>query len=711
MKFVALVSGGKDSCYNILHCLKNGHELIALGNLHPLDIDEQELNSYMFQTVGHDIVSLYEKTTDVPLYKHYIRPHSSKYQKLNYVSTKDDEIENLFELLSKIKTQHPDLEAVSVGAILSSYQRTRVENVSNRLGLTVLSYLWQRDQSDLMSEMCEVSKQSENEKSSKMDARLIKVAAIGLNDTHINMSLPVIYPIMMKLNKMYEVHICGEGGEFETMVLDAPFFKKGHLKIISSELDTSDKNNGVYSTKLNTEFVEREISKEEFEENILLVKQPLLLNEKWQSLITALENETCNTKVVRKRNEQVDPKSLEFHYNLSVNKVNNLMYISNILPTTQDTSIEVQIKSLFQHLDKILIENNIKPSQILSSTLYLSNIRDFANVNKVYNDFFDIEKNGPLPPSRACVETREFLPTGNLLQLSVIVDTEAELKEFSSRDNETMMINESKDGLHVQGISYWAPCNIGPYSQAIWKNNDRNMVSYISGQIALIPQSMTIVGSDEKILQSILSLKHFNTIKETIVAEKSLQMKCFISDIDMVPIVSRTWDLYCSKMSYESELWSDKEDDNLECLIIIKVSNLPRDALCEWGGVAYKVETLTDDLDCDSDSEDMSELAQKFRSTVTFDNSELLLKTINIKHNESVRAYSTIFIDSLHNLSAMIRELTEKGSQIELYYELSTINFEFLDIVKNSGNIAFNPVESIFDYNGNMHRFAVHATS
>ena len=35
MKFAALISGGKDSTFNILECLNQGHELIALINLCP----------------------------------------------------------------------------------------------------------------------------------------------------------------------------------------------------------------------------------------------------------------------------------------------------------------------------------------------------------------------------------------------------------------------------------------------------------------------------------------------------------------------------------------------------------------------------------------------------------------------------------------------------------------------------------------------------
>lgn len=35
LKVVGLLSGGKDSCYNLSHCLQNGHQLIALATLGP----------------------------------------------------------------------------------------------------------------------------------------------------------------------------------------------------------------------------------------------------------------------------------------------------------------------------------------------------------------------------------------------------------------------------------------------------------------------------------------------------------------------------------------------------------------------------------------------------------------------------------------------------------------------------------------------------
>ena len=53
---------------------------------------------------------------------------------------------------------------------MSSYQRHRVENVCERLGLVPLTYLWQRNRSELLSEMVAAG----------VKAILVKVAGAGL---------------------------------------------------------------------------------------------------------------------------------------------------------------------------------------------------------------------------------------------------------------------------------------------------------------------------------------------------------------------------------------------------------------------------------------------------------------------------------------------------------------------------------------------------
>lgn len=67
MKFVSLISGGKDSIFNTIQCIKNGHELVALGNLYPVEKDE--LDSFMYQSVGHEIIDLIGQALEKPLYR------------------------------------------------------------------------------------------------------------------------------------------------------------------------------------------------------------------------------------------------------------------------------------------------------------------------------------------------------------------------------------------------------------------------------------------------------------------------------------------------------------------------------------------------------------------------------------------------------------------------------------------------------------------
>lgn len=52
MRVVALVSGGKDSSYNMMKCVAEGHEIVALANLHPKDKGEYySLNYLLFYCI------------------------------------------------------------------------------------------------------------------------------------------------------------------------------------------------------------------------------------------------------------------------------------------------------------------------------------------------------------------------------------------------------------------------------------------------------------------------------------------------------------------------------------------------------------------------------------------------------------------------------------------------------------------------------------
>ena len=69
-------------------------------------------------------------------------------------------------------------------------QKNRVENICDRLGMTSLAYLWERNQPDLLQEMI----------NSGIHAILIKVACLGLKpDKHLGKTLTEMKPYLIKL--------------------------------------------------------------------------------------------------------------------------------------------------------------------------------------------------------------------------------------------------------------------------------------------------------------------------------------------------------------------------------------------------------------------------------------------------------------------------------------------------------------------------------
>lgn len=215
MDVVALISGGKDSCF-ASHCaLLQGQRIVALANL----FTPIELDSWMYQSAATDIVGLYAQTFGVPMYRSPLtsatKPHLDEdFSHSDAPMTEINEVELLYNLLYRIKLDFPSLRGVVSGAILSNYQRVRIEHICARLGLVSLSPLWERDQDALLQEMIDEG----------MEAVLVKVAALGLDHKHLGKSIQTLQPHLRKLASQFGLNVCGEGGEYESLTLNAPFF-------------------------------------------------------------------------------------------------------------------------------------------------------------------------------------------------------------------------------------------------------------------------------------------------------------------------------------------------------------------------------------------------------------------------------------------------------------------------------------------------------
>ena len=293
MKIVGLLSGGKDSCFNLCHCVLNGHEIVALATLAPPQ-GKDEIDSYMYQTVGHDAVHAIATALDVPLYRAEIRGtalnqgavYGERDPTKECVTSLEDETEDLYRLLLRVKEKHPDIEGVSVGAILSNYQRVRVEHVCCRpdLRLASLAYLWKRDQSELLHEMNQAG----------MEVLMIKAAGIGLTQHDLGRPLTVLTPKLEELHRLYGAHVCGEGGEYETLCVDSPLFKR---KISVDEKETVIHSDAAFASVSYLRILRTSFSdKENYGPAVVSerLKTPPLLDDTGEVFLETLRTHPCN---------------------------------------------------------------------------------------------------------------------------------------------------------------------------------------------------------------------------------------------------------------------------------------------------------------------------------------------------------------------------------------------------------------------------------
>ncbi|CAM9826741.1 unnamed protein product [Chrysoparadoxa australica] len=458
--YVALVSGGKDSCFNAVECSRLGHQLICCANLSPPVDVEDEADSYMYQCAGSSAIDAVAECFGVPLVKRPITGTSS-YQNLHYVPTEGDEVEDLLELLKEVLTRHPQVKGVSCGAIFSTYQRTRLENVCQRLGLTPLTYLWYaREQSTLLRDML----------SSGVDAVLVKVASLGLEPhKHLGKSLSSLEPYFYTLHDKYQFHVCGEGGEYETMTLDCSLFVK---RLVLEETEVViHSDDGVAPVGL-----------------LRIVKCRAV--EKSTSLGDA---EVCSSV----GNDRARVHRMREYVPAEVRPpVATVATTWKVLPQVYHSGGHLHLSSItcrglsppaeqmdwcLNTLSATLKVHAATMDDVCFVHLYLADMGDFAEVNAAYCKWF-----GEYPPSRACVAC--CLPKGSSVMLDCVAQrgSGAELRapEGSSRSSERSV-------LHVRSLSYWAPLCIGPYSQA--NTLAQGSLLYIAGQIGLLPESMTLV--------------------------------------------------------------------------------------------------------------------------------------------------------------------------------------------------------------------------
>jgi predicted ATP pyrophosphatase (TIGR00289 family) len=163
----------------------------------------------------------------------------------------EDEKLELSKHIQDIKNKF-EIQGIAAGALASQYQKSRIEDIANDLDLRIYTPLWGLDPSKLLLEQLE----------SGLEIIIVGTAALGLDSSWLGRRIDKnLAQELDRLKEKHGVNPAGEGGEYETFVIDGPLFQKkiiinryhkawkgdsGRLEIDDAELtEKKGKNNSI----------------------------------------------------------------------------------------------------------------------------------------------------------------------------------------------------------------------------------------------------------------------------------------------------------------------------------------------------------------------------------------------------------------------------------------------------------------------------------
>ncbi|SDK07570.1 metal-binding-domain/4Fe-4S-binding-domain containing ABC transporter, ATP-binding protein [Methanoculleus thermophilus] len=198
MKLGVLFSGGKDSLFACWKSMQQ-EEVVCL-----ITVVSKNPESYMFHTPNIRLAALQAKAAGLPLVE------------VETAGEKETELEDLKRALFVAREQF-GIEGIVTGAILSVYQATRVQRVCQELGLWCFNPLWDTDQEAYMDELI----------SAGFKAIIVGVFSAPFDASWLGKEIDRhTLDELRRIARKHQVTLTGEGGEFETFVVDAPFFSQ-----------------------------------------------------------------------------------------------------------------------------------------------------------------------------------------------------------------------------------------------------------------------------------------------------------------------------------------------------------------------------------------------------------------------------------------------------------------------------------------------------
>jgi ABC transporter with metal-binding/Fe-S-binding domain ATP-binding protein len=218
MTVTALVSGGKDSIYAAYLADTQGWPVDELVTIAPENPD-----AMMFHTPNLDLVVLQAQAW------------KKSHRRVPVHGTGEErELEALREAIEG------ERGPVVAGAIQSSYQWARLLRIADGVGRRVYAPLWRKEPTRVVRE----------EIAAGLDIRLVHLAAEPLTPELLGrrLDLDLVAELERRSREVRPVNVAGEGGEFETLVVDAPFFE-GRIELEAVERSVTGSTAGLRITK------------------------------------------------------------------------------------------------------------------------------------------------------------------------------------------------------------------------------------------------------------------------------------------------------------------------------------------------------------------------------------------------------------------------------------------------------------------------------
>lgn len=204
MRVGILFSGGKDSMYALYKAAQYEDPVCLISVL------SSNNDSFMFHTPGQILLRYQAEAVGLPLVAVATK------------GEKEKELDDLEKAIVEAKKKHK-IQGIVTGALASTYQATRVQRICHKLKLWCFNPLWQTDQMVLLHKLLE-------------DGFSVGINAIAAEPFDAKWLGRVIDESTVaelgRLAERYHINPAGEGGEYETFVLDSPVHKK---RIVVSE--------------------------------------------------------------------------------------------------------------------------------------------------------------------------------------------------------------------------------------------------------------------------------------------------------------------------------------------------------------------------------------------------------------------------------------------------------------------------------------------